>query len=103
MDQWPGSISAISLFVGDLDDSKAFYQRVFGLPVHFADNDSVVFRFGETVVNLLAERAAPEVISPATLAPAGTGASFQLTVNVEDVDGTCAELTGRGVERSTAP
>ena len=55
------------------------------------------------MVNLLAERAAPEVISPATLAPAGTGASFQLTVNVEDVDGTCAELTGRGVELLKGP
>jgi catechol 2,3-dioxygenase-like lactoylglutathione lyase family enzyme len=100
---WPAGISAISLFVGDLDASRVFYQRVFGLPVHFEDNDSVSFRFGDTVLNLLAKRAVPELIAPATLAPAGIGASFQVTVNVEDIDGTCAELTGQGVELLNGP
>ena len=103
MSEWPGSISAISLFVGDLDASKTFYQRVFGLPVHFADDDSVVFRLGDTLINLLIERAVPEVIAPASLAPAGVGAQFQFTVNVDDVDGTCATLTERGVELLNGP
>ena len=85
MSEWPGSISAISLFVGDLDASRTFYQRVFGLPVHFADADSVVFRLGDTLINLLIERAVPEVIAPASLAPPGAGAQFQFTVNVDDV------------------
>jgi catechol 2,3-dioxygenase-like lactoylglutathione lyase family enzyme len=101
--EWPGSISAISLFVGDLDASRTFYQRVFGLPVHFADADSVVFRLGDTLINLLIERAVPEVIAPASLAPPGAGAQFQFTVNVDDVDGTCATLTGRGVELLNGP
>jgi catechol 2,3-dioxygenase-like lactoylglutathione lyase family enzyme len=101
--EWPGSISAISLFVGDLDASRTFYQRVFGLPVHFADDDSVVFRLGDTLINLLIERAVPEVIAPASLAPAGAGAQFQFTVNVDDVDGTCATLTGQGVELLNGP
>ena len=93
----------ITLFVGDLDASRTFYKRVFGLPVHFADDDSVVFRFGDTLVNLLVKRAAPEVIAPAMLAPSGAGANFQFTVNVDDVDGTCAELTGRAVELLNGP
>lgn len=93
----------ITLFVGDLDASRTFYKRVFGLPVHFADDDSVVFRFGDTLLNLLVKRAAPEVIAPAMLAPSGAGANFQITVNVDDVDGTCAELTGRAVELLNGP
>ncbi len=76
---------------------------VFGLPVHCADDDSVVFRFGDTLVNLLAGRAAPEVIAPAMLAPAGAGASFQFTLSVDDVDDTCAELTRRGAELLNGP
>ena len=103
MSEWPGVISAVSLFVGDLDASRTFYQRVFGLPVHFADDDSVVFRLGDTLINLLIERAAPEVIAPASLAPARAGARFQFTINVDDVDGTCAELNGRGVELLNGP
>ncbi len=103
MNDWPGRISAITLFVRDLEASRDFYQRVFGVPVHFADHDSVVFRFDDTLINLLDERAAPEVIAPAVLAPAGAGASFQFTVNVEDVDGACAELIRRGAQLLNGP
>ena len=103
MNDWPGSIAAITLFVADLDASRNFYQRVFGLPLHFADNDSVVFRFGDTLVNLLVERATPEVIAPAMLAPGGVGARFQFTVNVDDVDRTCTELTVLAVELLNGP
>lgn len=103
MNDWPGSISAISLFVADLARSRSFYQQVFGLTVHFKDDESVVFRFGDTLVNLLIAGAAPGLIAPATLAPAGAGATFQLTVTVDDVDSTCADLMGRGVELLNGP
>jgi len=89
--------------VEDLDASRSFYHLVFGLPVHFADNDSVFFRSGDLMVNLLTEAAAPEVIAPATPSPAGAGANLQLTINVDDVDGTCAELSRRGVELLNGP
>ncbi len=62
MSSWPNGIDAITLFVGDLVAAKDFYQRVFGLPVFFEDDDSAVFNFGNTVVNLLKEAAATELI-----------------------------------------
>lgn len=103
MSDWPGSIAAVTLFVEDLDAAKTFYDVVFGLPIHFADTDSAVFRFGDTLVNLLVERAAPEVISPGSVAPAHAGARFVLTVKVDDVDAMCAELIRRGAELLNGP
>ena len=70
MGSWPGGISAITLFVEDLDAAKAFYRDVFGLPITFEDDVSAVFSFGSTLVNLLKVTEAPELIAPA----AGRGA-----------------------------
>ena len=100
---WPTGIGAITLFVEDLAAAKRFYQDVFGLPVMFEDDDSAVFAFGSTLVNLLRTTAAGELIEPAAVAPRGGGARFQLTVNVDDVDATCAELARRGVELLNGP
>jgi lactoylglutathione lyase len=49
---WPGGIAAITLFVKDLEAARRFYQQVFQLTVHYEDENSIVFRFGETLVNL---------------------------------------------------
>jgi len=50
---WPGAITAITLFVEDLESAKRFYEEVFDLPVFFEDEDSSVFKFGDTLINLL--------------------------------------------------
>src|SRR5687768_9140074 len=103
METWPKGISAITLFVEDLHGSKRFYQEVFGLPVHFEDDASAVFKFGETLVNLLQSTAAVELIEPACVASPDAGARMQLTIEVDDVDATCAELTRRGVKLLNGP
>lgn len=103
MSSWPGRISAITLFVEDLDAAKAFYQQVFGLQVHYADDDSAVFDFGNTIVNLLRATAARELVALATVADRDAGARLQLTITVDDVDATCAELAKRGVELLNGP
>jgi catechol 2,3-dioxygenase-like lactoylglutathione lyase family enzyme len=100
---WPKAISAITLFVEDLSATKAFYQEVFGLPVHFEDDDSAVFLFGETMINLLKVGEAPELIAPAPVAPPEAGARYQFTINVDDVDAMCEELKRRGVELLNGP
>jgi catechol 2,3-dioxygenase-like lactoylglutathione lyase family enzyme len=100
---WPKAISAITLFVEDLAATKAFYQDVFGLPVHFEDDDSAVFLFGETMINLLKVGEAPELISPAPVAPPEAGARYQFTIEVDDVDAMCEELKRRGVELLNGP
>lgn len=103
MGAWPKGIGAITLFVEDLAEAKRFYGAVFGLPAVFEDDVSAVFRFGETLVNLLATSAAPELIAPAAVASREAGARLQLTIWVDDVDATCAALAARGVALLNGP
>jgi catechol 2,3-dioxygenase-like lactoylglutathione lyase family enzyme len=100
---WPRGIGAITLFVEDLEAAKRFYREVFGLPVKFEDDDSVVFDFGNTLVNLLKTTAARELIEPAAVAAREVGSRLQLTIEVDDVDAKCAELAARGVELLNGP
>ncbi len=103
MGSWPGGIGAITLFVEDLETAKQFYQEVFGLPVTFEDDASAVFKFGDTLVNLLKTTAAQELIEPAAVASREAGARLQFTLEVEDVDAMCAELATRGVKLLNGP
>ena len=100
---WPTGIGAITLFVEDLAATRQFYLDVFGLPVMFEDDDSVVFDFGNTIINLLRTTAAPELVEPARVAPREAGSRFQLTLNVDDVDAMCAELARRRVTLLNGP
>jgi catechol 2,3-dioxygenase-like lactoylglutathione lyase family enzyme len=103
MSEWPGGIAAITLFMDDLDAAKSFYENVFGLPVVYEDANSAVFKFGETLVNLLRATEAPSLVAPAAVAPADSGVRFQFTLEVEDVDATCDELKSLGVELLNGP
>jgi len=100
---WPKNIFAITLFVEDLQVAKQFYQRVFGLPVEYEDENSAVFKFGNTLINLLKRAAAPELIEPARVAEREAGSRFVFTIQVEDVDAMCAELGSRGVKLLNGP
>ncbi len=100
MSDWDAGITTVTLFVEDLGTTKEFYQRAFGLPVHWEDPQSAVFQFGNIQVNLLVEDAAPEVIEPAIV---GTGARLLLTLTVDDVDRVHQQLRERGVEFLNGP
>ena len=100
---WPTGISAITLFVEDMAAAKAFYQTVFGLPVHYEDDASVVFQFGATLINLLNVTAVPELIKPATMASPEVGHRVVFTIPVNDVDALCAQLVERGVTLLNGP
>lgn len=52
MTSWTKNLGAITLFVDDLPLVRQFYLDVFELPVHFEDANSVVFKFGDILVNL---------------------------------------------------
>jgi catechol 2,3-dioxygenase-like lactoylglutathione lyase family enzyme len=97
------AIGAITLFTEDLERSKSFYQAAFGLPVVFEDGHSAVFRFDDTLINLLKIPAAHDLIAPGTVASPEAGSRFQLTIGVDDVDAACAELARRGVELLNGP
>jgi len=100
---WPQPIHAITLFVEDLAPARAFYQRVFGLPIHFEDDASAVFNFGNTVINLLAVSEAPALIGPARVAGPEAGSRMQFSIEVDDVDAMCTELKSRGVTILNGP
>jgi lactoylglutathione lyase len=100
---WPGRIDAITLFVEDLAAAKRFYTEVFRLPVFFEDDSSTVFKFGDTLVNLLEASEATSLVAPARVATPEAGARFQFTLAVDDVDATVDELKSRGVELLNGP
>jgi catechol 2,3-dioxygenase-like lactoylglutathione lyase family enzyme len=99
----PPSIGAITLFVEDLARSTAFYSDVFGLPILFEDEDSAVFRFGGTLVNLLVVPAARDLVRPGVVAGREAGSRAQFTIWVEDVDAACADLATHGVRLINGP
>jgi lactoylglutathione lyase len=96
-------VDFITLFVEDLDRSKLFYQDVFGLPLLFEDENSAVFRFENTGINLLKVPAAHDLIKPAAVAGQEAGSRFQFTIGVDDVDEVCEELAEHGVTLLNGP
>ena len=100
---WAKGIGAITLFVEELEPVKDFYQKVFELPVIFEDDNSVVFLFDKTMINLLQTASAPELIEPATVASPDAGHRFVFTIHVDDVDARCAQLAAHGVELLNGP
>ena len=100
---WPGPIFAITLFVEDLEAAKRFYQNVFGLPVEYQDAASAVFKFKNTLINLLKTTEAPGLINPAKVAKPEAGSRFVFTIQVDDVDRLSAELVSRGATLINGP
>ena len=100
---WPSGISNVTLFVEDLAAARQFYMDVFGLPVAFEDDESTVFDFGTSTINLLKSSAAGELIEPAVVAGPESGSRFVFTIPVDDVDAMCEELAARGVELLNGP
>src|SRR5512138_2851226 len=95
---WAKAIFAVTLFVEDLGAAREFYQKVFGLPVAFEDPNSAVFKFGTILVNLLKISEAGELIAPAKAASREGGSRCVFTIQVEDVDAMCSQLSARGVQ-----
>lgn len=100
---WPTDIFAVTLFVEDLQAAKQFYLRVFGLQIEYEDDNSAVFKFGNTLINLLKTSAALELVHPAQVANRDAGACLVFTIHVDDVDAMCADLKARGVELLNGP
>lgn len=96
-------IDAMSLFVDDLQVAKAFYQRVFEVPVVFEDLNSAVLKFDNLLINLLKVENAQELVEPGAVGTAASGSRFQLSIWVPDVDAVCARLKSLGVTLLTGP
>ena len=61
---------------GGSGDRERFYEDVFDLPVFFEDENSSVFKFGDTLINLLRTSEAPGLIAPAPVATPAAGPDF---------------------------
>ncbi len=96
-------LGAITLFVEDLEQARAFYADVLALEVVYEDAASVAFDFGNTIVNLLAVPAARELVAPGAVAAPARGFRAQLTIWVDDADAACAALQARGVTLLNGP
>ena len=94
---------ATTLFVSNLAESKSFYTKTFNKTPIFEDANSVVFKFGETLINLLDEVEAPSLINPAAVATKESGSRFQCTVQVSDVDFQAERLSSLGITLINGP
>ena len=105
MNTWAKNIFAVTLFVEDIEACKAFYQKVFDLPIIFEDDDgnSAVFKFGDVLINLLKVSEAPELVNPAKIAAPDAGSRFVITIPVDDVDALCEQLLAKGVTLLNGP
>ncbi len=97
------AIEVITLFVDDIDVSKAFYQKVFSPEIVYQDEVSAVMTFGGIMVNLLQASEAPELVMPLPVAQSVSGSRILLTIRVEDVNATHADLIERGVTFLNGP
>ncbi|MBB4523546.1 VOC family protein [Rhizobium leguminosarum] len=96
-------IEVVTLFVDDIDEAKAFYQKVFAPEVVYEDAVSSVLKFSGTMINLLKVTEAPQLVEPSAVAAPGSGARVLLTIKVDAVDAVCAELRKLGVTLLNGP
>jgi len=96
-------IFATTLFVSNKDVSRSFYERIFEKKPVFEDANSVVFKFGEVMINLLLDSEAPELIGPVTVASQSSGSRFQFTIQVDDVDAQAERLANLGIALVNGP
>lgn len=98
---WPDKVFALTLFTENLEQSLSFYSSFLDAPPIHKDGDSVVFRAGSTLINLLRYEAVPELIEPLKMVHEGTRAVY--TLKVHDVDEECERLARLGLFAASGP
>ncbi len=97
------NISAMSLFVDDLQETKKFYQDVFGVEVKFEDDAAVVVKFDHLFLNLLLTSKGEDLVGTGNVGDRQAGQRFQLSIWVDDVDAAHAELVRQGIQILSGP
>ena len=92
------SVSVITLFVDDEQESKEFYERLFEVTAVDEGHGTVIFKLDNLFLRLLnRDEAKSEMLGQVHVADSGSGASAQLAMFVDDLDALCAELAERGI------
>ncbi len=84
------NLFAITIIVKDLEASREFYGQKLNLTELYKDEVSTVFKAGGTMINILKDSQAEELIAPATLSSANTRTVF--TLKCEEIDKAAEEL-----------
>jgi lactoylglutathione lyase len=91
-------VTAVVLFVDDLERCMAFYRDALGIPVTGGDDASYYFRIEDQDFVLLKASAAVNMVSEDAVSPQNKGGHrVLLCVGVEDVDAVYKAFTERGV------
>lgn len=93
---------AITLFTDDIIASTKFYGNLLGLDDVYRDDASIVYKCGDTLINLLKISQAPELISPA-LVGAQNESRAVYTLRFENIDALAADLISAGVPILNGP
>ena len=101
MSNWDRQIGAMTLYVQNLDSTKAFYQQAFGLQPQFEEAGTAAFRFKDLFVFLQQADELPAQAS-AVLAKGSDGVG-QFAIIVDDVDAVTADLAAVGVSLLSGP
>lgn len=96
-------IDAITLFIADISRSKCFYADALGWSVQWEDTQSVGFDAGNTIVNLLLESEATNLIAPVAVGSAGVGQRVMFSIFVENTDAVLEQLAERGITPVNGP
>ncbi|MFF8995829.1 VOC family protein [Streptomyces sp. NPDC014983] len=99
---WADGIAARTLFVEDLAASKRLYLDVFDAPNLFEDEQSVVLKPGARSSTCCRPHTFPHS-SNRRPRPRQAGVRLLFTVEADDVDARCAQLTATGVELVNEP
>lgn len=99
------SVSAITLFVEDIQRSKEFYERVFDVEmIEEEEEGTVILKFDNVFMRLLVRsEAEKELLGKVPLADPESGAGFELATFVEDAEAARAELVEEGVTIAFGP
>ena len=98
-----GGAFALTLFVTDLDATADFYGSKLGLSKVWGDENSTIYRCGSTMINLLHESAADELVAPAKVAEATDGVRAVYTLRCAEIDLAAEELIAAGVALLNGP
>lgn len=103
MTGWQKSLSAITLFVEDMNRARSFYEKVFELQSAHEEETEVMFRLENTLLFLTSASVADRMIAPAVVGGPNQGPRHVFAIIVDDVDAVCVELKDKGVGLLNGP
>jgi catechol 2,3-dioxygenase-like lactoylglutathione lyase family enzyme len=95
------NLFAITILVNDLEASREFYGEKLNLQELFKDEVSTVFKAGGTMINILNDTQAEELIAPATLSNSNTRTMF--TLKCQEIDKAAEELEALNITILNGP